>query len=66
MRAMLKCPRCGELVSDDREVCAACGQPVPDPARPLERRIRALIIAAFVGGALLLLFGVVRDWLVRR
>jgi hypothetical protein len=63
---MIKCPRCGELVSGDREVCLGCGQPVPDPARPVERRLRVLLIAAFIIGACLLIGGMVRDSMAHR
>jgi len=62
---MMKCPRCGELVSGDREICVACGRPVPDPARPVERRLRGLVIAAFVIGALVLIGGMIRDAVLR-
>lgn len=58
---MMKCPRCGELVTGDREICVGCGRAVPDPARPAERRWRALMIAAFVAGALWLIGGLVRS-----
>jgi hypothetical protein len=62
---MIKCPRCGELVSGDRELCIGCGRPVPDPARPVERRLRALVIGAFVLGALMLIGQMIRDSLAR-
>ena len=62
---MIKCPRCGELVSGDRELCLGCGRPVPDPSRPVERRLRALLIAAFIVGALVLIGGMVRDSIAR-
>ena len=62
---MLKCPRCGELLSGERELCLGCGRPVPDPSRPVERRLRALLIAAFVAGALAMIAGMVRQSLTR-
>jgi uncharacterized membrane protein len=60
---MMKCPRCGELVTGDREICIGCGRLVPDPSRPAERRLRAVLIAAFVAGALLMIGGMVRNYL---
>lgn len=63
---MIKCPRCGELVSGDRELCVGCGRPVPDPDRSVERRLRALVIGAFVIGGLALIGGMVRDSLFSR
>lgn len=66
MHVMIKCPRCGELVSGGAERCIGCGRLVPDPSRPMERRLRALLIGAFVVGALILLGGLVRDSLLHR
>ena len=63
---MMKCPRCGELVTGDREICIGCGRPVPDPTRPVERRLRALVIGAFVLGALLMIGGMIRDAIATR
>ena len=57
---MIKCPRCGELVSPDREICVGCGRRVPDPSRLVEQRLRALVIGAFVVAALVLIAGMVR------
>lgn len=62
---MIKCPKCGELVSSDRERCLSCGRVVPDPDRPVERRLRILVIGAFVLGALVLIGGMVRSSLLR-
>ncbi|MDB4885508.1 MAG: hypothetical protein JWN79_946 [Gemmatimonadetes bacterium] len=63
---MIKCPRCGELVSADREICVGCGRRVPDPSRPVEQRLRALVIGAFVLAGLLLIAGMVRDSFLHR
>jgi uncharacterized OB-fold protein len=63
---MNRCPACGELVSPDREVCDACGAPVPDPGRAFEQRARAMIIAAFAIGGLALLVSSLRDWAASR
>ena len=63
---MLKCPRCGELVSPDREICIGCGRRVPDPSRPVETRLRALVIGLFVIAALMLIGGMVRDSFLHR
>lgn len=58
---MLRCPYCGELVTGEREYCIGCGRAVPDPARPVDHRLRAWLIGAFVFGALVLVAGMVRD-----
>jgi hypothetical protein len=61
-----RCPACGELASPDREVCDACGAPVPDPGRAFEHRARAAIIAAFAIGGLALLASSLREWMASR
>lgn len=58
---MTKCPKCGELVTGDRDRCIGCGRAVPDAARPLEQRLRMLVIGAFVLGALVMIAQMVRD-----
>ena len=63
---MVKCPRCGELVSPDREICVGCGRRVPDPSRPVEQRLRMLVIGAFLIAGLALIAGMVRDSLLHR
>lgn len=63
---MIKCPRCGELVPVDGERCLGCGRLVPDPSRPVEQRLRALVIGAFVIAAVLLIAGMVRDSIMHR
>lgn len=64
--SLLRCPSCGELVSDGREYCAGCGTRVPDDAAPIERRVRALLITALVLGAAVILSSLVRDWIASR
>ncbi len=63
---MVKCPHCGELVADERQVCIGCGRPVHDPSRPLDRRLRAGLIAIFVAGGLVLIGGMIRDAFLHR
>ncbi|MDB4880374.1 MAG: hypothetical protein JWL60_1820 [Gemmatimonadetes bacterium] len=58
---MVKCTHCGELVTGDREVCLGCGRAVPNPDRPVERRLRAMLIAAFVLGGVLMIGQMIRD-----
>lgn len=58
---MLKCTHCGELVTGERSLCLGCGRAVPDPDRPVERRLRALLIAAFVGGGIIMIGMMIRD-----
>jgi hypothetical protein len=63
---MIKCPHCGELVSADREMCVGCGRRVPDPSRPMEQRLRALVIGAFLLAGLAMIAGMVRDSILHR
>lgn len=62
---MIKCPRCGELVPVDSERCLGCGRSVPDPSRRLEKRLRLLVICAFVFPALLIIARMVRASLLK-
>ena len=61
-----RCPYCAELVSDERETCAACGTRMPDDEVPFERRTRLALVSALVLGAMLILSSFVRDWLASR
>lgn len=62
---MITCPRCGELVTGERARCPACDYALPNASSPWERRLRGLIIAAFVIGGLWHIAELVRHAFVR-
>jgi len=49
------CRRCGAEVGEGGQFCAACGAPVTEPARSLERRSDGMKLVLYVFGGIVIL-----------